>query len=204
MTGSVSILGLADYENETVTVFLAGLDCGEIIVQNAKAVIPYGSDPDGLLSYRYLGQVTAYIKNAGITIAPELLLPIEGGHFIVPCVVGYRYRSRGKRLPPIAPDESGAQQGPAFAKLRRNNRAGFLLHNTFGLSIGTDFSRMHKADLRSPGWKESLSPTELFSGMFEGPIEDTSSFEGTLAWEITGPYPAHILATGGFLETEDK
>jgi hypothetical protein len=202
-TTGITILGLADFEGETVTAFVAGLDCGEGVVLNGQLFISYGSDPDGFLTYHYLSQVTAMIRNSGYTIAPDLTLPIDGGHFEVPVVIGYRYSSRGQRLRPFEPGESGAQMGPAFGKLKRVNRAAFMLSNSWGVKVGTDFDHLHALQLRTPGHGTNLSPTELFTGIAVDPISDDDTYDGMLCWEVDGPYPCTVTMAGDFLETED-
>lgn len=202
IVNGITILGLADFEGETVTAFVAGIDCGIRIVQFAQLEIPFGSDPGGLLTYRLLTQVTALIRDSGYTIAPDLVLPIGGGHFEVPVVIGYSYKSRGQRLRPHEPGEAGTQAGTALGKQRRINKAAFLVSNTQGLMVGTDFDHLHPAEFRTPGKGTALTDTELFSGIAVQPVSDDSTYDGMLCWEVEGPYPATIAAVGDFIDTE--
>lgn len=193
---NVILRGLSDFEGETLAVFLAGLDCGDFPVINGRIFVPLGS-AGGLLTARYLTQVSAMGRDWGVNT-----IVLDGGVWTVPCVVGYRYKSRGQLLRPAASDQTGTPDGPAFGKTRRVHQYAALLESAGPtLSFGTDFDRLYPINASAPG-EVALTPTELFSGIIVDTIEDESSFDGMLAWEVTGPYSAKVCALGGFIKVE--
>ncbi len=176
-----------------MTVFLGGLDCGKFDVSNGTVTVPFGADAGGFLTRRYLEQLAALGQDFGM-----LGVNIDGLQK-VPCLVGYLYASRGQRLRGIEPDATGVNEA-GLGLLRRNDSMSVLFHNTKDISLGTDFDHLHPAIFQTPGGT-AYTPSELFSGVFLDNIEDDSTFDGMLAWESTGPYPANIAAVSGFLET---
>lgn len=134
------------------------------------------------------------------------LTPATGRQFyIVPAAVGTTYTSQGQRLRVLSPAESGARNGPALGKNRRNHRLAMLLNSTAGIAYGTDFVKMHPAKFTTkPGNAQSVAANVLFSGVFSTTLEDSDTYDGMQAWQIVRPYPATILAAASFLETQDK
>lgn len=132
--------------------------------------------------------------------------PATGRQFyVVPACVGKTYTSQGQRLRSLSPSDTGARNGPALGKIRRLHRLALLLLNTAGMSIGTDFTHLHKAKFTSvPGSKIALLDNVLFSGVFSSPLEDNNSYDGMAAWQISRPYPGTVLAAEAFLDTQDK
>jgi hypothetical protein len=195
MSSNVILRGFGDYEGETMAVFLAGLDCGDFPVIAGRITVPFGS-AGGLLTERYLTQVSALKRDWGTN---TVILD----EWVVPCVVGYRYKSRGQRLRPASGAESGAANGPAFGKKRRNHMLAALLNSTAGISFGQDFERLKPANFRTPGGK-AYTPTDLFTGIHVDNITAEADYDGMLAWEVEGPYSAQVAAIGGFLQTQDK
>ncbi len=125
----------------------------------------------------------------------------------VPMAIGYTYTSQGQRLRPVEPAESGARNGPGFAKTRRNQKAAMMLVNATGISIGTQFvdlGKMRTVELRSD--RVNLNPIyQLFSGVvrIDSGLDDDNSFDGMIAWQITRPWPCIVTAVGGFLHCQD-
>lgn len=198
MTDAI-IRGLADFEGETLGVFLAGLDCGDFPVIGAVITVPTdGSVADGYLTERWLNQVTAMKRDWGLNGAIV-------GKWKVPCIVGYRYKSRGQLVRPVAPGDTGSELGPGFGKFKRQHNFAAQVKSTGGISFGTSFDdgRMYPLGARNPG-EIALSPTELASGIIVDSISDESSYDSMLAWEVEGPYSAMLCAVGGFITTEDK
>lgn len=126
--------------------------------------------------------------------------------------VGVPFTSQGQILRPLAPQEAGAANGPALGKTRRNHMIALLLNNagvtdtngTGSLKIGTDFVTMHSCQFKSSGGTVPLTYTMTFSGVYQDTVEDNNSFNGMLAWQATGPYPAGVVALQGFLHTQDR
>ena len=200
-TNQAILRGFSDLEGETLGVFLAGLDCGDFPVIGGVITVPL-NDPavaNGLLTERYLDQVSALGRDWGLNT-----VILDGGDWNVPCVVGYRYKSRGQTLPPVVAADAGAANGPAFGKLKRNHKIAALLQGAAGVRFGQDFDSMSKANFKTPGGARALSPTELFSGVFVDSLPGASNREGMLAWEVTGPYSCQVTAIGGLLKTEDE
>lgn len=124
--------------------------------------------------------------------------------YIVPAAVGTTFTSRGQLLRPLAPQETGARNGPALGKTRRNHRFAALLLNTAGVYFGTTFDKLHKALFKSPGGKTTYADNQLFSEVWTDPLEDNNSYDGQLCWQVTRPYPVNVLAVQAFVETQDR
>lgn len=172
--------GLWHLNGETVDVWIGGLDCGSQLVTNGSITVPFRSDP-----------YEAFTANFYFTTTPPR------------CVVGFSYTSQGRILRPAAGQEAGAYNGPAFAKEKRTHQFGVLLHQTNGISFGTEFGNLRPALFRTKGGKD-YAPGRLFSGIHWNNIEDGYSFDSMLAWEVTRPYPGTVLQIGGFLNTQDR
>jgi hypothetical protein len=112
------INGLWHLNNETVTVFAGGIDCGDFPVVNGSVTALFGG-----------------IFNLGLATAG-------------PIVVGHTFTSRGQLVRPATPQESGARNGPALGKKRRSMQIAALLDNTAGISFGTDFAQMLPANFK--------------------------------------------------------
>lgn len=137
----------------------------------------------------------------------------------IPAVIGYTYTSQGQVLRGINAAETGARNGPAFGKVRRNHRYALQLgntvagssNNTIGLKVGTvlpgqltspALGNLRAALLATAGGTP-YAQSALFTGVWTQPIEDPDSYDGMIAWQITRPVPATVAAVGGFLETKD-
>ena len=190
--------GLWALNGETVSAFVAGLDCGStFIVQDGYIEVPWDS-AGGLFTKRYLTQLSGENRDFR-----DLAVPIDAGALSIPAVVGFGYVSRGQRLRPVGSEDTGLRRGPAIGTKRRVGSTGCLFHNAQGVYFGTDFSNMRPALFEFDGGRR-YTPTELFSGVWYDTIEDRGSFDGMLAWEVRGPFPAKVLAIGSFLKVEDR
>lgn len=130
-------------------------------------------------------------------------LTIVNTDFYIPIVVGLNYESEGQILRPIIQQNTGALNGPALAKTRREHQYGVLLNRTQGIEFGTDFGDLKTANLRQPdGTPYTL--VELYSGVFHDILQDDYGYDSMLAWRITRPYPATVLAVGPFIATQDR
>jgi hypothetical protein len=124
----------------------------------------------------------------------------------MPIYVGYTYASQGQLVRPQSPQETGARNGPGFAKKRRNHEYGIQVVNSQGISVGTSFTaagQMFPATFKD-ATETALPPNVLFTGIHWDVCGDDESFDGMLAWEVTRPYPATVSIVGGFIHTEDK
>jgi hypothetical protein len=186
-TGTGLLLnGLWHLNGKTVTAWLCGLDCGDYLVTNGSITVPYG---DG---------ISAGTGNGLFTHA----LVVSFGSS-VPLRIGFTFTSRGQLVRPNSPAESGARDGPAFGKLRRNNYVMAQLEGTQGVSFGTTFDDLEPADFKQADNFTSLKVNEQFDGIFRDQIDDTDTFDGMICWEITRPYICNIAAIGSALETRD-
>lgn len=123
--------------------------------------------------------------------------------YIVPACVGTTYTSQGQMLRALDPQSTGARNGPAMGKTRRNHRLAMLLLNSAGIQFGGDFSHLHTALFKSKGGTPYVD-NQLFSGVFSDTVEDDYSYDGMLCWQITRPYPANVLAAEPMLQTQDR
>lgn len=121
----------------------------------------------------------------------------------VPMILGRTFTTRCQVVRPVAPSDTGAANGPGFGKTRRAHQFASLLSKTQGISFGTTFDHMRAASFKSH--LGVVTPLiELFSGTYEGVIEDAYTFDSMLCWEITRPYPATVVNIGSFLSTQDR
>lgn len=135
-----------------------------------------------------------------------LITGVEGeleDPYAIPAVIGYTYTSQGQILRPIAPQETGAQTGPALGKTRRTHQFSALLHKTQGISVGTSYDRLRPVQFRTLGGT-AYQLNQLYSGIVQDTLEDDYSYDSMIAWQITRPYPATVLTLGAFIKTQDR
>lgn len=184
--------GLWPLNGKTVSVWAAGIDCGDFQVQNGYVDVPL----EGLFTYRWLTQLSSQNNDYG-----NLATTIDQT-LVIPAIVGFTYTSRGQVLRPVAQDATGSALGPAWAKLRREASTGVLMHSSQGASFGTNFEKLRPALFRTPG-DRAYTKTELWSGLHLLAIDDGYTFESQLCWEVKRPYPLTITAIGGNMVTEN-
>lgn len=195
--------GLWHLNGKKVSVWAAGLDCGDLDVVDGAVDVKLGVAAGGAFTISKLTQLTISGEDFG-----DLAVLIDGGAFTIPAVVGFSYTSRGQLLRPSDSEDSrwgrtGAQNGPAFGKIRRVHEVDFLLVKTQGLRFGTSFDRLRTLNFRKKNGT-GYEKDELFSGVIGDSLDDEYSTEGMICWEVTRPYPATISAVGGYLATQDK
>ena len=120
-------------------------------------------------------------------------------------IVGFTYTSDAQLLRPVTPQDTGARDGPGFAKRRRIHQVGLQVVATQGLSFGTSFSALTPAAFKTPGGTP-YAVNALFSGIFRDTVPDVSAGEGydsMICWRATRPYPACVVVVGGFIHTSD-
>lgn len=181
----MQLSGLWHLNGKTVAVLAGGLDLGDYAVTNGQISVPYSST----------------VANGNFTTA--FVSAFAGA---MPVLVGFTYTSRGQILRAIAPQESGARNGPALAKLRRSDQYGALLIGTRGVSFGTSFvaGKMVAAKFTTgQGTGQALTATGLWSGVWREPLTGSADFDSMIGWEITRPYPANVAAISGFPKTQD-
>lgn len=184
---ALTVYGLFYYEGKTLSAWIGGLDCGDYAVSGGTITVPFGDGVSndgtakGMFTKTYFNSLTA----------PNVL-------------VGFTYTSQAKLLRPNAPAETGARNGPAFGKLRRQEYFAIQLVNavTNSISIGTDFTKMHPIRFRTDG-QTPLSVQQTFSGVHRETLENGYTFDSQICWQVTRPYPVVIPAIGGFIKTQD-
>lgn len=145
------------------------------------------------------GDLGDYLVSGSGTI----VIPAASAAGVSSWLAGYSYVSRGQILRTINPVEAGSQNGPALGKTRRAHQFAALVANAQGQFFGTDFSHLHAAEYRSPGGTP-FAPNTLYNGIVWSMLDDDYSFDSQLCWEVRRPYPATILALGGFQHAQDR
>jgi hypothetical protein len=200
--GGLTLNGFWHLNGETVQVFAGGVDCGDqgdavtstqfqdFVVINGAVFVPYG---DGVSAG----------SGAGLFTAAFVASFARG----IPIVVGFTYESRGHLVRPISPADSGARNGPAFAKLTRNHRYGIQLINALGVDVGTSFDDiMYPALFRQPDGTAYPPPQTVvsFTGIHQDALHDDYDYDRAPCWRVTRPYPATVAAIGSNLATQDQ
>jgi hypothetical protein len=186
--GGLTIYGLWPHNGKTVQAWLGGLDCGDYTVASGAIFVPYG---DGVSAGTGSGLFTAAFASA---LA------------VTDMAIGFTYNSDGQIVRPALPAESGARNGPAFAKLRNHSRYAVQVAGAVaqGFYVGTDFDATLKpALIKSANGVTGLLVTQQFTGIHRDNIQDEADFDGMLSWRVTRPYPLNLAAIGGFIETTD-
>lgn len=123
---------------------------------------------------------------------------------VLPAVAGFTYNSDLQRLRPVGPGETGAKDGPGFAKTRRNSRAGLQVASTQGLFCATAFDgTLLPVPFKTGDGFTPYAVNVMFTGVTRMSIVDRHSYDGMIACRVSRPYPATITALGGFLDTQD-
>lgn len=193
--GGMTINGLWHLNGKTVQVFAGGCDCGDqgdldaivdFVVANGSIFVPYG---DGISSGSGAGQFTAAFATA---------LPLTQ------IVIGFTYKSRGQLVRRIEPQESGSRSGPALGLLRRNHRASFLLSNSLGLCMGTDFDKLEPMLFKQEDGITPINPLTTFSGIYQNTLSSNYDYDGMVCWEVARPFPANVVSIAVNTETQDQ
>jgi hypothetical protein len=105
--------GLWHLIGSTVSVFIGGIDCGDVLVaSDGTCFVPYSLN----------------VTEAFMATKPNV-------------VIGFTYSSRGQLLRPHSPQDTGAAV-TGFAKSRRSQAFGLQMVRSCAPTIGTDFSQM--------------------------------------------------------------
>ncbi len=202
----LQINGLWPHNGTSPTFFLGGINCGTFAVSGGTAFVPFATYDGVALNLAYIQSINTQYDAGTLAMGNAYNVVVDSGTpYDFPIVVGWPYTSRGQRLRPQSAEDTGTQAGPGAFKTRRNHLAGFHLHNAISgkFRIGTDFTTMNAPTLTSKGGIAYTS-AQLYSGVIRTSIADTYSLDGQIAWEVNTPYPATVLATGGFLATQDQ
>lgn len=203
----VTFKGLHNLDGKKISVFAAGLDCGDYTVANGQVTVPWGSDPDKLFTQAYLTSLdtqgpadlncTIYDAATGDTRLAT-----------VPVMAGFTYTTQGQILPPIDPNATGARTGPSFGKVTRHFSYAARLVNTQGVSFGTDLlGKLEAANFKSRDGRGTIPPkkNQLFTGLhWQTVTDEQSTMDNAICWQVTRPYPCTVAALGGFDSAEDR
>jgi hypothetical protein len=199
---AVTFFGLNYLNGHTVSVFAAALDCGDYLVENGQVTVPLGTaDPISgyafdIPQFNILQPIAADFSQVSVTVVGS------GVQYSIPCVIGYNYQTQGQLCRPMLQADTGARNGPGFAKNKRTARYGINLVSALGVKVGTDFSRMRPVPTTSPAGR-LLPYLSMYNGIRRETLEDDFSFDSMLCWQTTRPYPATVVTFGGFITTED-
>lgn len=200
----ITFYTLEPFNGRTVSVFAAGIDCGDYVVVNGQVSVPIGTvDPE-----------TGWVFNeqAFQTLQPlfetfqDLSVPVlyAGKTYNIPCVIGFNYKSQGQLCRPQMPVDTGAKNGPGFGKKRKSTRYAAQLVNSVGVYAGTNLDKTKQMPLtKIDAGGKKLNYLDTFTGIIRETLDDSHSYDSMLAWEIKRPYPATITAIGAFIETTD-
>lgn len=192
--GGLTLNGLWHLNGESVAVFAGGLDCGNFTVASGSCFVPYG---DSVSAGTGGGLFTAAFAASGIQI-----------------VVGFTYNSDGQLVRAIAPQDTGARNGPALGKERSNHKVAFLFNNLSmantanqsAISFGTSFSKLSPALINLDTTKKMVwsTPLATYSGVWRDAVGDEQSFDGMICWRISRPLAGTVVAVEPMLETQDQ
>ena len=194
---------------QSVAIVIAGLDCGNFtLAADGTIFVPFGSDPDGLLTASYLNSVS----NPNSTVLSLTAIPIKNGSgttiltVYVPVIVGYNYQSQGQMLRAISQNATKSPQGGGSGRLRRVADAAVLVVNGQGLQLGTSIGTVN--NMTPVVFRQldgtALTKDVLYTGDYFGALDDSSSFDGFLSWQIIRPYPCTITSLTAFIEVPDR
>lgn len=177
---TMQLTGLWPLEGKAVTVFAGGIDCGDHTVTNGKINVTYGSDPLGVFTVTFVANYSG----------------------TMPVIAGFTYTSDGQLPRPALPQEAGTRTGPAIGKKHRQSQVIASLVNTRGISFGGNLSKLRAAQLRSEG-DTLIAANATFTGTYRHALEDSDTYDDSLCWRVSRPFPAIVAALGGMIQTTD-
>ncbi len=207
---TLQIWGLYHLVGITVSVCLGALDLGDFVVAADGSVtvslIPTVGQPNAWSAVQLAAMDAQYGENTMLT----QLNSGSGAVFInLPCVIGQAYVSQGQRLRLLNQQDAKTTTGGALGMRRRTHMVGTLLQNAMQISFGTSLTpsplgNMDNAILTQADETTTLASGTSFSGVYWGTIEDGSTFDSQLCWQIDRPYPATVSAITSFMETNER
>lgn len=188
--------------NRKVSVFAAGLDCGDYVVTAGTIDVPLGT-LDTVSGYTFDIPQFQVLQPLASTFTENSVTIIGSGiQYQIPCVIGYNYETQAQQCAPMLPADTGARNGPGFGKKRKTVRYAIRLVGALGVHVGTSFDETRPVDISSP--QGNLPPyLSMYSGTIRDTLEDDFSYESMLCWKTKRPHPATVTAFGGFIDTQD-
>lgn len=201
---SVIFKGLSNYNGKTISVFAAGIDCGDYIVTDGQVELTLGiADP---ITGAVFNEQTFKLLQPKIADFPDLTTTIlfPTTTYKIPCVIGFNYESQGQLCRPQTAQDTGTRTGPGFGKKRRTAMYAVHVVNSIGLEVGTNLNNTKPAPLtKVDAGGQRLNYLDMFSGIVRETLANDYSYDSMLAWKIKRPYPTTVIALGGFIETTD-
>ncbi len=206
---NLQIWGLYHLIGGTVSVFILGLDLGDVTV---------ATDGSITVSLVVTGSQTAAWSAAQLIAADgdygESTTPISvknGGAAVqvsVPIVIGQPYIAQGQRLRAVAPDDTKTPTGAALGMNRRGHQFAVLLQNAVQVRFGTKLTPSPLGDMKAAVFTDAggtpIADATTFSGVYWDTLNDDYSFDSMFCWQVERPYPCTVCAATVFLETEER
>ena len=200
--GAVTFYGLTYLNGKKVSVFAAAVDCGDYVVENGQVTVPLGT-LDAISGYTFDIPQFNLLQPQASTFASVSTMIVGGTQdYIIPCVIGFNYKTQGQLCRPASQNDTGARNGPGYGKKKRQARYAITLVNSMGVKVGTTLGKTKPVPTTTPGGKQ-LPYLTTATGIKRETLTDDFSFDSMLCWETTRPYPATVVTYGGFIETED-
>lgn len=213
MTATLTFYGLEHLAvGATVSVWLAGLDCGDYVIASGGTIaVPYGSDPGALLTADYLKTISDNPPDAGWPYSTTIGVTLGSGssaNVMVPCIIGGCFASQGQTLRPLGQDQSRTILGMSLGETRRPHMYSALVVNgisngVVGPSFGSQFAYVKPARFVNAGGTLYDTVT-LYNRVHWDVLDADYDFDGQVCWTITRPYPLTLAAVGGFTETQER
>jgi hypothetical protein len=201
--------GLYQMIGLTVAVIVAGLDCGDYVVDPTGSVtVPINSDPGMHFNGAYLQQFnvgpwdnTTY-GDATTQVTMSINETSEAVLYI-PVVIGFPYLVAGQLMRPSVESQTKSSTGGGTGKNRRVHNYAMLVSNAQGLAVGTTFANLEPVKFKTEGGV-TIQANTLFSGVIYGATEDVDSYDGMICWTIQRPFPCMINSVNSFVVTEER
>ena len=204
MTDGLTITGGWQLTNRPCAIMIAGLDCGNFIIKNdGTAFVPFGADPDGLLTPSYLNSVSDPNSTNPALVSFNITVGSDTITVYVPVLIGYVYVSQGQTLRAKTETVTKSPTGGATGKLRIVQNYAASLVNTVGLQVGTLFSNTQPMPFKQPN-QTALTHDQMFSGVIFSGLNDSHTYDGQLCWQVTRPYPCTIVSLNAYIDFEEN
>lgn len=200
----VTFYTLEAFNGKTVSVFAAGIDCGDYVVENGQVSVPVGT-VDPVTGWIFNEQTFKTLQPLAATF-DEVSVPIlyAGKTYNIPCVIGFNYESQGQLCRPQMDKDTGAKNGPGFGKKRQTSKYAIQVVNSVGVRVGVKLDKTNPVPLtKIDAGGKTLNYLDTFTGIIRETLDDNYSYDSMLAWKTSRPYPTTITAIGGFLQTQD-
>lgn len=182
---------------------VGGLYCGGnfTVLLDGSIVVPFFADGQGLLSPEYLISIDGYVGESAGSIT--FIYNDTPTTVTVPIVVGIVETTQGQGLRPATAADIKSQEGDALGKIRRSERVSFLLSNTIGLEVGTDFNQLEALVLPGADGETPLPATTMFTGVARLVVTDSYSFDSMVCWQVSEAWPCTVCSFNASLHTSD-